>query len=96
MSERRTDDATLIAALRILARDIQSGDGCANACLLEAAIRLEELVDDRRWIPVGERLPDADLQVLWLLGENQIIDLDWTKPYNATHWQPLPPGPEDE
>ena len=52
MSERRTDDSTLIAALRILARDIQSGDGCANACLLEAAIRLEELVDDRRWIPV--------------------------------------------
>lgn len=59
MSERRTDDATLISALRILARDIQSGDGCANACLLEAAARLAELVEERRWVPVGERLPPA-------------------------------------
>ena len=50
MSERQTDNATLIAALRILARDIQSGDGCANACLLEVAARLETLVDERRSI----------------------------------------------
>ena len=81
MSDRRTPDATLISALRILARDIQSGDGCANACLLEVATRLEELVEERRsistllqkvesleaenkrlreerrWVPVGERLP---------------------------------------
>jgi hypothetical protein len=50
VSERRTDDATLIKAVRILARDIQSGDGCANACLLEAAARLETLVEERRSI----------------------------------------------
>ena len=50
MSDRKTEDATLIAALRILARDIQSGDGCANACLLEVAARLETLVDERRSI----------------------------------------------
>lgn len=50
MSERRTEDATLIAALRILARDIESGDGCANACLLEVAARLETLVEERRSI----------------------------------------------
>ena len=53
MSDRRTPDATLISALRILARDIQSGDGCANACLLETATRLEELVEERRkWCTV--------------------------------------------
>jgi hypothetical protein len=50
VSDRRTPDATLISALRILARDIQSGDGCANACLLETAQRLEELVEERRSI----------------------------------------------
>lgn len=39
----KTDDKTLIAALRILAHDINSGDGVANACIYEAANRLEEL-----------------------------------------------------
>ena len=53
MADRRTPDATLISALRILARDIQSDDGCANACLLETATRLEELVEERKkWCAV--------------------------------------------
>ena len=88
MADRRTPDAKLISALRILARDIQSGDGCANACLLEVATRLEELVeerrsistllqkvesleaennrlrDERRWVPIGERLPEEGVKVL--------------------------------
>ena len=39
----KTDTGTLIAALRILARDIESEDGIANSCIAEAANRLEEL-----------------------------------------------------
>ena len=39
----KTDDETLIIALRILAAEIQSDDGVANACITEAANRLEEL-----------------------------------------------------
>jgi hypothetical protein len=39
----KTDTPTLIRALRILAQDIQSGDGVANAAIAEAADRLEEL-----------------------------------------------------
>ena len=39
----RTDTPTLIAALRILARDIHCEDGVATACIAEAADRLEEL-----------------------------------------------------
>lgn len=39
----KTDDKTLIEALRILSRDIQSDDGVANACIAEAANRLAEL-----------------------------------------------------
>ena len=46
MSERKTDDATLIAALRILARTIQSDDGVIPACLDEVATRLEKLVEE--------------------------------------------------
>lgn len=39
---RKSSTDTLIAAMRILARDIQSGDGVANAAISEAADRLEE------------------------------------------------------
>ena len=38
-----TDTVTLIAALRILARDIQSDDDVANSCIAEAADRIEQL-----------------------------------------------------
>jgi hypothetical protein len=42
----RTPDEILIKALRILARDIQSDDGVANACIVEAAGRLQELINE--------------------------------------------------
>ena len=41
---RRAKTSTIITAMRILSRDIQSGDGVANAAILEAAERIEELV----------------------------------------------------
>lgn len=37
-----TDTKTLIAAMRILADEIQSGDGLANAAIGEAAVRLAD------------------------------------------------------
>ena len=97
MSDRRTPDAKLIEAVRILARVIQSGDGCANACLLETAARLEELVEERRsistlhqkiesleaetarlreerrWVPVGERLPEHPCWVIAFDAEQQLV-----------------------
>jgi len=42
MADKRTDTATLIQAMRILARDIQSDDGVANAAIAEAADRMEQ------------------------------------------------------
>ena len=39
----KTKTKTLIKALRILANDIESDDGVANACIAEAADRLEEM-----------------------------------------------------
>ena len=39
---RKSSTETLVAAMRILARDIQSGDGVANAAITEAADRLAE------------------------------------------------------
>jgi hypothetical protein len=40
----KTPTQTLAAALRILANDIESPDGVANAAIAEAAERLDELV----------------------------------------------------
>lgn len=40
---RSPQDQTLIDALKILARDIQSEDGVANACIYEASQRLDQL-----------------------------------------------------
>lgn len=40
---KRTDTKTLIKAARVLARDIHSEDGVANAALAEIADRLEEM-----------------------------------------------------
>ena len=106
MSDRRTPDATLISAVRILARDIQSGDGCANACLLEVANRLAELVEERRWIPVGERLPGDEEWVDvagrwgdclgWHDGEEWRNVEEDPFPSEVTHWRKRGPGPEGD
>ncbi len=44
----RTDTLTLMRAMRILARDIQSADGVANAAITEAANRLWEQSEEIR------------------------------------------------
>jgi len=43
MNAPRTSTPTLIAAMRALARDIDSPDGVANAAILEAAERMDEM-----------------------------------------------------
>jgi hypothetical protein len=43
MNAPRTNTRTLIAAMRALASDIESPDGIANAAILEAAERLDEM-----------------------------------------------------
>jgi hypothetical protein len=64
VTDRRTPDAKLIEAVQILARTINTEDGVIAACLAEVAQRLAELVEERRWVPVGERLPADDVHVL--------------------------------
>lgn len=39
----KTKSKTLVKALRILSEGVQSDDGVANACIAEAADRIEEL-----------------------------------------------------
>ncbi len=62
---------TIIAALRVLARDIQSNDGIANAAIAEAADRLEEQQERiKRLEEAGDRLagftpPSSDRYMAW-------------------------------
>jgi len=44
----KSDIHTLISALRILSNEIWSDDGVANAVVLEAANRLQELHDENK------------------------------------------------
>ena len=88
MAERRTPDATLIEAVRILARRINTEDGVIPACLGEVAKRLEELVEERRWVPVGERLPEIGADVLAMGGEGEFQArlVSWGESHR---WEPL-------
>jgi hypothetical protein len=53
VTDRRTPDAKLIEAVRILSRTIQTDDGVISACLAEVATRLAELVEERKkWCTV--------------------------------------------
>jgi hypothetical protein len=74
---------------------------CRNS--LSEIARLRE---ERRWVPVGERLPDR-MQTVWVLSSlgahtasldsfGQWLDDDENPAKKITHWQPLPPGPEGE
>lgn len=69
---------------------------------------LAALKEQRRWIPVGERLPDDNAEVLFYGHHNCItlgyyhhekwyFDTGWEFDLGTvTHWQPLPEPPETE
>lgn len=48
MSDPKSPDSTIITALRIIARDLDSEDGVPNLALLEAANRVQELVAENK------------------------------------------------
>lgn len=97
----------IIGALQILARDIHTDDGVANACLIEAAERLqslsaevERLCAERRWIPVEERVPEVGKYFLACHSLHRSV---WIQSYHKngvwiglkpTHWMPLPELPQ--
>ena len=74
----------------------------------EAAAEIARLREERRWIPVGERLPADNVAVL-CCGDGIGAEMVWREqgkwhlsfvgtqigPSTYTHWQPLPPGPEE-
>jgi hypothetical protein len=66
----------------------------------EAAAEIARLREERRWVPVGERLPDIGESVLGVhcgcVSEFWFTKLGFETErgvFKVTHWQPLPPGP---
>lgn len=54
----KTPTPTIIKALEVLAHDVQSEDGVANACLHEAAARMREMHDEiERLREIVNKLP---------------------------------------
>jgi hypothetical protein len=109
VSDRRTPDATLIEAVRILARTINTDDGVIAACLGEVATRLAELVEERRWIE-GRVVISRETfdKVVAALSRCTIVANDDGEEWNDEEVidardsirrdaeKPLPPGPEGD
>lgn len=78
----------------------------------EAETEMDALREKQRWIPVTERLPERDVQVLGWYKDNPFSQYrpevvawngnGWVFVYahryvtNVTHWMPLPGAPEVE
>ena len=76
----------------------------------DARKEIDRLREERRWVPVGERLPEDNVGVLALGPCNGGAEMVWREhgkwhlsfvgtyipDSTYTHWMPLPPGPEGD
>ena len=109
----------LIERLRNCLTEVNcTGCDCNNSLIKQAADAIEDLENRlnlwrqdkiRRWIPVTERLPEKNQEVLiFLFGEDPYIAwhngeywctedfrLDEPDDWQPTHWFPLPQPPKD-
>ena len=75
----RSKTETIIGALRVLAQDIQSGDGVANLAIAEAADRMEELCSE---LLFQRRVAEKNAEAAIICGKIYIarnITLDWNE-----------------
>ena len=100
------DTVDIVTVLRgtgfaALSPSADSSASLLHYCVNHAADEIERLRDERRWIPVSERKPDAD-KVVFTDGKNITIATRYESgAYDAwdvwekmpTHWMPLPEPP---
>jgi hypothetical protein len=102
----RTNTAKLADALDVLAREIHSDDGVANAAIAEAAQRLRELraMEDAALHPI-DALPNDGVRVVLLkrTGKDTVMAAigyrdsagnvrGWIGKRGPTHWVKAPPA----
>lgn len=74
----------------------------SHRAIVDEARRRLALRDEHRWIPVEERLPQAECPVLTLCNgktrsvQYRFFDGGWTTSATVTHWMPLPEPPKKE
>ena len=102
------------SAIETLHKEIEWKDmviALAQRKQAEAEAERDALREKQRWIPVTERLPERDVQVLGWYKDNPFSQYrpevvawngnGWVFVYahryvaNVTHWMPLPKAPED-
>jgi 2-polyprenyl-6-methoxyphenol hydroxylase-like FAD-dependent oxidoreductase len=101
-----TDIVTVLrgAGFAALSPSADSSASLLHYCVNHAADEIERLRDERRWIPVSERLPEDETVVLaWsgkrvafgYMSDGQWIDTlyGWVIPLGPSHWMPLPAEP---
>ena len=110
MSDEQPVDLDDLQRVSVKVREKTDNNWLADMVEL-ACDEIARLREERRWVPVGERLPD-DLrrvmvmapglygaQVAWLLNgkwHDGIGYPDDAIDCRVTHWMPLPPGPEGD
>lgn len=74
----------------------------SHRALVDEARRRLALSHESRWIPVEERLPEADVYVV-VLHQNGLFNItfilkyttEWATISKVTHWMPLPELPKE-
>lgn len=105
-----TDVVTVLRSVGFSAVSPQAGDSASllHQVVTAAADEIERLRNERRWIPVSERLPKEDSVVLAFMPEGSelkpevremyFVEGEWMNDRGhwpeVTHWMPLPEPPE--
>ena len=106
MSDRQPIDLDDLKRVGVLVRELTDDNWLAD--MIEIACdEIARLREERRWVPVGERLPPDNVAVLcwvdgcgaemaWREKEQWFLSFAGYRISDSTytHWQPLPPGPE--
>ena len=109
MSEHQPIDLDDLQRVGVKVREKTDDNWLADMVEL-ACDEIARLREERRWISVGERLPEKYQSVIVALtpdskGRVEVCEAVHYKGsdfgtdkgiYECTHWQPLPPGPEGE